>query len=136
MGKEEGIWHKCQEDFSVLFPALLRCAPKSDAFRVVLFFPAAAFKTQVVHFKIPDMIGIKKGKCDLRGFLFVKRSQERIEISLPVEALRVPCAPHLSSPRPLILSLCPLLLFPLLTSAAPRFLLRGGGILFISVISN
>lgn len=67
-------WHKCQEEFSSLHPALFRHAPKSNAFGVVeafFFFSApAAFKRQILYFKSPGTIGITEGKCGLRIFVF------------------------------------------------------------------
>ena len=72
-------WHKCQDDFSCLYLALFRLAPKSDAFGVVetLFSPFAAFKTQVLYFKSPNTIGITAGKCGLTVFVFRKGPREK-----------------------------------------------------------
>ena len=72
-------WHKCQDDFSCLYPAPFRLVPKSDAFGVVetIFPPFAAFKTQILYFKSRDTIGITEGKCGLTIFVFRKGPGEK-----------------------------------------------------------
>ena len=106
--------HKCQDDFSCLYPSLFRLAPKSDAFGVAetTFSPIAAFKTQVLYFKSPDTIGIEAGKCGLTIFVFRKEPGE--EIALPVGAR--PGSALCAFPLP-----APLLLLPHLALSFPHF---------------
>lgn len=129
-------WHKCQDDFSCLYPSLFRLAPKSEAFGVAetIFSPFAAFKMQVLYFKSPGTIGITEGKCGLTIFVFRKELGEEKDCA---SCRRPPgrCALRLSPPSPPIPSFCPILRFLFLTFAASRYLFRGGGIIFVVVLS-
>lgn len=127
-GREGGCnWHKCQDDFSCLFPALFPRAPRSDAFGVFgdcrFGFSPATFKMQVPYFESPDTIGVTEGKCGLQGFSFLKWCLEKgNEIALPVAARRVPCALRLFPPSPsLTPSFCPSLSFPHFCSISISF---------------